>query len=257
MNAARPAIDFIEEGSGEPIVLLHAFPLDGNMWAEQKRELARSARVLVPDLRGFGRSAAVPPALTVDDHADDVAELLDRLAIKRVTLAGLSMGGYIALAFARRHRNRLARLALADTRAAPDSPEGRAARDANIALVEGEGVAALVERLLPKLLSKGAPEEIVTRVRQMAASQNAEGVKAALAAMRDRADSTTLVANLALPTAVIVGEADAISPPSEARAVAALVPGAELEIIPGAGHLSNLEAPAAFTAALRRLMGRA
>src|SRR6266540_2264250 len=99
MNAARPAIDFIEEGSGEPIVLLHAFPLDGNMWAEQKRELARSARVLVPDLRGFGRSAAVPPALTVDDHADDVAELLDRLAIKRVTLAGLSMGGYIALAW--------------------------------------------------------------------------------------------------------------------------------------------------------------
>src|SRR6266542_2131492 len=120
MNPARPALVITEEGTGEPIVLLHAFPLDAGMWAEQRRELSRSARVIVPDLRGFGRSAALPLAVTIDDHADDVCDLLDRLAIKRATLVGLSMGGYVALAFARRHPKRLARLALADTRAAAD-----------------------------------------------------------------------------------------------------------------------------------------
>jgi pimeloyl-ACP methyl ester carboxylesterase len=254
---SRADLSFEDTGKGEPLVLLHAFPLDRRMWLAQKDELAESARIIAPDLRGLGRSAELAPARSLDDHADDVAALLDKLRIERATIAGLSMGGYVALAFARRHAHRIARLALADTRSLPDSTEGRAARDQNIALVRTEGVAALVERMLPKLLSATASPDVVTRVRSLGNSQKPEGITAALAAMRDRPDSTAVLSTLSVPSTVIVGEVDAISLPDEARAMAALLPRAEVEVIPGVGHLSNLEAPDAFTTALRRLLGRA
>lgn len=242
-------------GNGEPVVLLHAFPLDGRMWEEQARELARQKRVIVPDLPGFGQSAEAP-ASSLDQMADEVARLLDGLGIERVTLAGLSMGGYAALAFARRHKARLMRLGLCDTRSVPDTPEGKKTRDDNIALVEREGVGAVVERMLPALLSSAAPLETRERVRAIGSSQAPAGVKAALAAMRDRPDATPLLAELDIPALVLVGADDAISPPAEAQAIAARLPRGELEVIPGAGRLSNLEKPAAFTAALARLLER-
>jgi pimeloyl-ACP methyl ester carboxylesterase len=253
---SRADLTFDDTGSGEPLVLLHAFPLDGRMWLAQKDELAGSARIIVPDLRGFGRSAELASARSIDEYADDVAALLDRLRIERATIVGLSMGGYVALALARLHPHRLSRLGLADTRSLPDSPEGRTARDQNIALVKSEGVGPLVERMLPKLLSAGASADVVTRVRSLGNSQKPAGVAAALAAMRDRPDSTALLAGLNIPATVIVGEADPISPPDEARAMGALLPRAEVEILPGVGHLANLEAPAAFSAVLRRLLAR-
>jgi pimeloyl-ACP methyl ester carboxylesterase len=253
---SRADLSFDDTGKGEPFVLLHAFPLDRRMWLAQKDELAQSARIIAPDLRGFGRSADLPVARSLEDHADDVAALLDKLRIERATIAGASMGGYVALAFARRHAHRIARLALADTRSLADSIEGRTARDQNIALVRTEGVPALVERMLPKLLGATASPDVVTRVRSLGNSQKPEGLTAALAAMRDRPDSTAVLSTLNVPSTVIVGEVDSISPPDEARAMAALLPRAEVEVIPGVGHLSNLEAPAAFTTALRRLLGR-
>src|SRR5258708_7458939 len=140
---SRADLCFDDTGRGEPLVLLHAFPLDGRMWLAQKDELAGSVRVIVPDLRGFGRSAELAPAHSMGEYADDVAALLDTLGIDRATIVGLSMGGYIALALARLHPHRLSRLGLADTRSLPDSVEGRAARDQNIALVKSEGVAPL------------------------------------------------------------------------------------------------------------------
>jgi 3-oxoadipate enol-lactonase len=252
----RGDLSFDDAGSGEPLVLLHAFPLDGRMWLAQRDELAGSFRVIVPDLRGFGRSAELAPARSIDDYADDVAALLDRLGIERATIAGLSMGGYVALALARRHPHRLSRLGLADTRSLADSPEGRTARDQNIALVRSEGVAPLVERMLPKLLGASASADVVTRVRSLGNSQKPAGVTAALAAMRDRPDSTALLSSLNIPAMVIVGEGDTISPPDEARAMGALLPRAEVEVIPGASHLANLEAPAAFSTAVRRLLAR-
>lgn len=242
-------------GNGDPIVLLHAFPLDGRMWDAQARELSRQTRVIVPDLPGFGRSAATP-ASSLDQMADEVARLLDTLGIERATIAGLSMGGYTAFAFARRHKSRLARLGLCDTRSVPDSAEGKKNRDANIALVEREGVGAVVERMLPALLSSAASTETRERVRAIGNSQAAAGLKAALAAMRDRSDATPSLAELDVPASVIVGADDAISPPAEAQAIAAKLPRGELEVIAGAGHLSNLEKPAAFTAALARLLER-
>jgi pimeloyl-ACP methyl ester carboxylesterase len=250
-------LSFDDAGKGDPLVLLHAFPLDGRMWLAQKDELAGEVRVIIPDLRGFGRSADLPAARTIDEHADDVATLLDRLHLERASIAGLSMGGYVALAFARRHPHRLRRLALADTRSLPDSKEGRAGRDQNIALAQSEGVAALVERMLPKLLGAKATSEMVTRVRSLGAAQQANGIIAALAAMRDRADSTPLLSSIPVPASVIVGDFDVVAPPDEARAMGALLPRAEVEVIPDVGHLANIEAPSTFTNALRRLMARA
>jgi len=253
---SRPLLSFDDKGSGEPLILLHAFPLDGRMWLAQRDELAGSARIIVPDLRGFGRLAELPPAQSIDDYADDVIALLDELRIDRATVVGLSMGGYVALALARRDPLRLARLGLADTRSLADSPEGRKGRDQNIALVKNEGVPPLVERLLPKLLSANASADVIERARSLGNSQKVAGVAAALAAMRDRPDSTGLLAGLHIPATVIVGEADSISPPDEARAMVALLPRAEVEVVPGVGHLSNLEAPAAFSTAIRRLLAR-
>jgi 3-oxoadipate enol-lactonase len=246
---------FADEGRGDPIVFLHAFPLDGSMWDAERAELAKSHRVIVPDLRGFGRSGQAPPPASLDEHADDVARMLDSLGVERATVVGLSMGGYIALALARRHPQRLSRLILADTRSQPDSAEGRRARDENMALVDREGVAALVERLLPKLLSANAPPAVVAQIRALGGRQTAAGLKSALAAMRDRPDATPFLASIAAPTTVIVGELDAISPPAEARAMAAALPAGQLVVIDGAGHLANLESPTAFMTALRRGLG--
>ena len=254
-NASRKKPYFVDDGSGDPIVLLHAFPLDGSMWDAERAELAKSYRVIVPDLSGFGRSAVASPPQSLDEHADDVVRIIDSLGIERATVAGLSMGGYIAFALARRHPKRLSRLILADTRAAPDSPEGRRGRDDNIALVQREGVAPLVERLLSKLLSANAPPAVVARVRALGNRQSAEALTSALAAMRDRPDSTPLLAGITIPALVIVGEADAISPLAEARAMADALPAGQLAVIDGAGHLANLESPAAFMAALHRGLG--
>src|SRR5258708_1916754 len=213
-----------DDGQGEPIVLVHAFPLDGRMWETQRSELVGIFRVIVPDLAGFGRSASAGARASLDAHADDVAHLFDILGIERATVVGLSMGGYIALAFARRHPKRLARLGLADTRAGTDSPEGKAARDQNIALVSKEGVAPLVERLRSKLLSPGASADVVALVRSLGAAQPPAALQAALAPMRNRADSSALLASLDVPVAVIVGDADAITPAEEARAMAPALP---------------------------------
>ena len=217
---------YTDEGRGDVIVLLHAFPVDGRMWAVQRRDLSRTHRVIAPDFAGFGGSATVSLRRSLDEHADDVARLLDALAIDRATIVGLSMGGYITFAFARRHPKRVARLVLADTKATPDTPEGRAARDQNIALVEKEGV------------------------REIGRSQRPDAVTAALAAMRDRPDSTPLLPQFDVPTAVIVGEDDSITPPSDAHAMADALPRAKLIVLPQAGHLANLEAPTEFTTAM-------
>jgi 3-oxoadipate enol-lactonase len=253
-NANQPY--FSDEGRGDAIVLLHAFPLDGSMWDAERAELARTHRVVVPDLRGFGRSAALPPPVSVDDHADDVVHILDGLGLERATFAGLSMGGYIAFAIARRHPARIARLILADTRAVPDAPEARRVRDEHIALVHREGVAALVERLLRKLLSEHASSEVVARVRALGGRQSAAAVTAALTALRDRPDASPLLGSITVPTSVIVGEADGISPPAEARGMADALAASDFTVIPRAGHLANLESPAAFVAAVRKCLAR-
>ena len=236
-------------GNGPALVLVHAFPFDSRMWRKASAALAGQRRVITPDMRGFGLSDLGSGDHSIADMADDVAALLDALKLPAATVGGMSMGGYVALAFARRHFDRLKALVLADTKAAADTPEARQGRDAAIALVETQGVAALLERQIPRLLSASASDSLRAEVRALGA-QPPDAVIAALRALRDRPDRTDELSAIAVPTLVMVGTQDVLSPPEEARTMAAAIPHARVAEIPGAAHLSNLENPDAFAAAL-------
>jgi pimeloyl-ACP methyl ester carboxylesterase len=247
------ALAYDSYGSGKPLVLLHAFPLDGRMWRQTAQALSGRCRVIVPDMRGFGESDLGQGDHSIADMADDVEALLDSLSIPRATVGGLSMGGYVALAFAARHPARLERLILADTRAAADSDAARAGRAEALALVEKAGVAAFVERQLGALLSPAASEAVRSDTRSLG-NQTPGAVCAGIRALRDRPDRQADLAAIACPTLVLVGKEDRISPPAEMAGIASAIPGAHLIEIASAGHLSNLENPAAFVAAIENFI---
>ncbi len=259
MRAALPGgmtIAWEEAGEGAPPVLfVHGYPLDRALWAAQLEGLHRH-RLLAPDLRGFGDSATSnPPALSIDQHADDLANFLDRLEIGRAVVVGLSMGGYVALAMAERHRDRLAGLVLVDTRAGADDAAGRAGRDATIATINGGGGRDVVRGLAPRLFTADTPASVRDPVVARMEAIPPEGLVAALGAMRDRPDRSDLLPTLAgLPTLVLVGSDDRITPPAEARAMAGAIPGAELVVVEGAGHLTPVERPEAVNDALQRFL---
>ena len=246
-------VAYDDVGTGLPVVLLHAFPLDREMWAPQLSALAGAGfRGLAPDLPEFGRSTPGSEAFNIDRGADVVADFLEALGVAKAVVGGLSMGGYVAMAFARLHPGRLRGLILADTRAAPDNTEARVKRDRLIADVHGFGPSAAVDAMLPKLLSdhtRTAHPAVVETVRRIGLRQSATGLIAGLYALRDRPDATPGLEGVTVPTLVLVGEHDAVTPPLAAARIAANVRGSELAHIPGAGHLSNIENPAAFNAA--------
>ncbi|MEO6713022.1 MAG: alpha/beta hydrolase [Mycobacteriales bacterium] len=252
-------LHLIETGSGAPLVLLHAFPLNSSMWAAQVEALGDSWRVICPDQRGFGGSllpdADVDAAPSLDALADDLAELLDARRISEpVVLAGLSMGGYVVMAFWRRHRERVRALVLADTKASADSPEAAAGRERIAAeVVSAASSAQLVDELTPTLLGSTTRSErplVLGRVKALVESAPPDAVAWAQRAMAARPDSFADLRTVDVPALVIVGVEDAISPPADARAMADAMPGARLVQIPAAGHLSAIEAPDDFNAAL-------
>ncbi len=235
------------------LLLIHGFPLDSAMWEMQMQELPDVARIVAPDLRGHGRSDAVPGPYSMKLFSDDIAGLLDYLNIDGpVVVGGLSMGGYIALDFYRRYPERVAGLILAATRAGADSEEGKAARDAAIATARAEGTAPIVAGMLPKLMAPASYEddEIVEFVTEIMEGASQEGVIGALAAMRDRPDSTPTLAEIDVPTLIVHGAEDKIIPLSEAQAMADAIPDAHLVVVPDAGHLPNLEQPDIFNDAV-------
>jgi pimeloyl-ACP methyl ester carboxylesterase len=250
-------VAYDESGTGRPLVLLHAFPLSREMWKPQMDGLAGDFRVLAPDLPGFGGSAGFTDGPSVDGMATAVAEFLDAANVTEpVALGGLSMGGYVALAFARKYPDRLRALILADTRAEPDDEAGKANRDKMIAFAGEHSAADVIEQMMPKMISaetQSQRPEIVAEVRRIAGAQAIGGIVNALKALRDRHDARPGLADITVPTLVIVGADDALTPPALSRDLAVHVRGV-LEIIPGAGHLSNLEKPAEFTAAVRRFL---
>jgi pimeloyl-ACP methyl ester carboxylesterase len=241
-------------GSGPPIVLLHAFPLARAMWRPQTQALQSRYRVIAPDLPGFGNSGAFTGAPSVETMADAVAALLDALAVSEpIVLGGLSMGGYVALAFARRHARRLRGLILADTRAEADSAEARANRDRTIAFARQHTAADVIEQMLPKLLGDTTRAQrplAADEVRRISMAQPIDGFVAALQALRDRPDATAGLAAISVPTLVLVGSEDTLTPPAVAQTLAAEIRGATLVTIAEAGHLSNLERPEQFNAAV-------
>ena len=244
-------------GEGPAVLFVHGYPLDRTLWQHQLGALTGFRRI-APDLRGLGLSDAPDLGYSMATYADDLAALLDALHADQVVLCGLSMGGYIALEFARRYRSRLRGLVLMDTRAEGDSPEGRKGREGAMQLAREKGAAAIAAQMLPKLFAANAAAtmpQAVERVRVMMEAAPVKGIVGALGAMRDRSDSISFLGELAgLPTVVVVGEQDQLTPPAAARTLADGIPGATLSVIPGAGHLPPVEQPLATTRVLAEFL---
>src|SRR5262245_6795087 len=237
-----------DRGSGPATVLLHPFPFARSVWAGIDDALAAHRRVITVDARGFGASAPAGP-FAIADLADDLAALLDRLGVARATVLGMSMGGYAALAFAARHRERLSALVLADTRAAADSAEARAGRAAALATIAAAGPAAYLAGSLARQLSPDAPPARVAHLRARAETR-AANLRAGIEALRDRPDRSGELGAIACPTLVVCGTDDQITPAAEMKQIAAAIAGAHFVPIAGAGHLSHIEAPGAFLQAV-------
>ncbi|MFI5227693.1 MAG: alpha/beta fold hydrolase, partial [Gemmatimonadales bacterium] len=241
-------IAFDDIGSGLPVVFLHAFPLNRTMWEPQIGAFVGECRCIPIDCRGLGESAAAPP-YSMDGYADDVAGVLDTLQIERAVVVGLSMGGYIAFAFWRRHRHRVRAFVLSDTRAVADTIESVAKRRELIEIAETQGSAGVANAQIAELISPSTRDkrpDTYDAMHRMIAQAPADGIIGAIEAMIERPDSTPTCRTIDVPTLVIVGEEDAVTPTADARAIHSAIAGSRLEIIGQAGHLSNVERPAAF-----------
>lgn len=241
--------------SATPLALLHPFPLDAGFWSAVAPLLAADRPLLTPEFPGLGAAAAAAGA-GVDAAADEVAALIARGAPGgRAAVCGLSLGGYVALSLAVRHPERVAALVLADTRAEADTPEARQGRLDGAARVRAEGLSGFLDELLPRLVAAG-DHAALTGARAIADRQSPEGVAAVLEALAARADRVADLPAVAAPTLVVVGEADGLTPPPFSETLAHAIPDAELAVIPGAGHLTALERPEEFAAAVAGFLRR-
>jgi len=249
-------LGYDDHGVGLPIIFLHAFPLNRSMWTGLTTALLKEQRfrLVTLDWRGFGESNLYDHVSTMEQFADDVAALMDTLGMQQAVLCGLSMGGYAAFAFLRKYPERLRGLVLCDTRPGADTAEAQANREQVARLVEEQGVEPFADLQLPKLLSEYTRQhnsEVERRVRQMINSATPAGIAAASRGMALRADSTGSLTTITCPTLVVVGEYDGLTPPAVAQAYASSIPGTQVDVVPLAGHLSNLEQPEAFLEAVR------
>ena len=242
------AIAYDDVGTGLPVVFLHAFPLNRTMWDPQVGALVAECRCIAIDMRGLGESAPAEP-YSVERYADDVVGVLDALQIERAVFVGLSLGGYVAFALWRRHRDRVRALVLADTRAAADTRDGITRRRHLIELAESQGSIAVANVQIAGLVGKTTREkrpDIYDATHRMMAQAPVEGIIGGLEALMARPDSTATCETISVPTLVVVGEEDAITPVKEARRLQESIPGSRIEVLQQAGHLSSLERPAAF-----------
>ena len=245
-------------GEGLPLLLIHGYPLSRQLWKRQISGLDDTAQIIAPDLRGHGESDPLPGPYSVDMLAEDCHALLEALGITQpVVVCGLSMGGYVSLAFYRKYASRVKGLILAATRAGADSPEGKAGRDKAVQLAQQSGAGAIAEGMLGKMLAPQtytAQPAVVEQAKEIMLSASVAGISGALLAMRDRPDSTPLLSQIRCPTLVIHGAEDQLIPAKEAEATQAAIPNARLALLPGAGHLLNMEQPAAFNQAVRQFL---
>ncbi len=251
-------ISHTDDGHGLPLVFLHGYPLSRGAWQKQIDALRSSYRVIAPDLRGFGDSDTQPGPTTMSQFAADVHDLLQQLTTGPVVLIGHSMGGYVALAFARQFPEMLCGLVLVGTKAGPDTAEGAAGRRAAAEKVKAEGVQVVVEAMahkMPAAANKDA--NMIGQVRGFMAQARPEGVIGALLGMAERPDATALLAQIAVPTLVITGANDTLIPPKESETLAHAIRGAQLKVIPHAGHLVAFERSDEFNHALKEWLNRA
>lgn len=260
------SVRFQDSGRGEPLLLLHAFPLSAALWRPQLASVPDGWRIIAPDLRGFGGSARhvvdrgtriEVPARSMDDYARDALALLDWLSIDRAVVGGLSMGGYVTFALCRLQPARVRALVLADTRAEADTDEGRRNREAMLASLEASGPSAVADAMMPKMLapSTGRDQPQVARfVRDLIETADAAAIADAIRCLMTRPDSTTSLSALRVPVQLIVGREDALTPVALHESMQSHVPDAALTVIEGAGHLSNLEQPDVFNRTLSRFL---
>ena len=244
---------YTDLGAGPPIVLIHGYPFNRSLWTEQAEVLRSRHRVVAPDLRGFGESDSSEGTATMSRMADDIASLMDALEIERAVIAGLSMGGYVALAFARMFPARVGALVLADTRAQADTEEGKQTRSQQAEKALSEGMAGIADAMLPKLLTPETVSkrpELVKRVRDMMLKTKPEGAAAALLGMAERDDQTEFISTIQAPALIIVGREDAITPVADSEKMQSRIEGSRLVVIENAGHVSNLEQTEQFNDAL-------
>jgi 3-oxoadipate enol-lactonase len=250
------AIEYRDEGEGRPIVWIHGYPLASAIFEAQFA--IRGVRHLAPDLPGFGGSES-RPALTIDDYALLVLRLLDELGIERAVFGGVSMGGYVAMAIARRAKHRLAGLILIDTRETPDTAEAREGRYTAIETVRKEGTRPVIESMLPKMLTTKTIENdtpAASTARSVMQAASPEGVISALAAMAERPDASDVISTIDAPLLIVVGEHDSLTPRSDAERMHAAAAESTLVVLPGAAHLSNLEQPGPFNDAVQLFLSK-
>ena len=245
---------YADQGSGPAIILLHGYPLCRTMWQPQVKALSGVGfRVVAPDLRGFGRSALPPGPVTMDAYADDVIALMDELGLGRAVVVGMSMGGYVLFNLLERYPKRLAGAVFSVTRAAADDAAGKLRRSAlaqEVAEGRPQAVVDAFKEILFAPQTLVAHPDLVARVRGWLEATAPEGLIGGLLAMRDRRDALALLVSIEVPVLVIGAELDRAVPVEHARAIAAGIPGAHLTILPGVGHMANLEAPDAFNGLL-------
>ena len=255
-------LGYSDNGAGQPVVMLHGFPLDHSMWAPQIAALSPHCRVIAPDLRGFGQSTLAlgdpEHGVEMQRYADDVNLLLDQIGVTEpVILCGFSMGGYILWQFLRRYPERVRAIVLCDTRAGADSADGKAGREQSAQEVMHSGVDSLVKGMLPKLLSKATltqRPEVVGQVAGIMRASDPLAVAAALRGMARREDFTARLAAITQPALVLVGAEDAISSSAEMRGISEAIPHAQFVEIADAGHMTTLENPAAVSESLLRFI---
>lgn len=249
---------YSDEGTGHPMLFIHGYPLSRKIWEPQFNNLSDFVRLIAPDLRGHGESENIPGPYTMELLAEDLAALLDALEIRtKIVLCGLSMGGYVALAFQRKYGDRIAAMVLTATRAAPDSAEGKAARDQAAESAKKSGIEPIIEGLLPKLLAPESYKDdpaLVERLGEIMRATSLEGVLGALEGMKVRPDARPDLEKFEFPTLILHGQEDQIIPIQEAKDMQAALPRGRLQLIPRAGHLLNMEQPALFNAAIRSFL---
>ena len=245
--------------SAGTLLLIHGFPLSARMWEPQFALAAEGWRIIAPHLRGFDGGADDHPAASVDDYVGDIVDLLDTLHIHDAVVGGLSMGGYVAFALWRLAPTYIRGLVLADTKSQADTPEGVEGRKRMLALVREKGVSAVADEMLPKLIGESTRRDnpaIVDTVRAMILGNSTDAIAGAITAMMTRPDATPLLSTIRVPTLVLVGEEDTLTPPAMSESINKAVSDTELVLISKAGHMSNLEQPEAFNGALARFLSR-
>ncbi|MCG6155519.1 alpha/beta fold hydrolase [Rubinisphaera margarita] len=247
-----------DRGAGDPLLFVHGFPLNSSMWQAQLEFFESRYRVIAPDLRGFGSSKGAASLVTMQDYADDLAELLKEMKIlEPVTFCGLSMGGYIAWQFAERHPHQMKRLILCDTKATADPEAARLQRLELADRVEREGSEFFVDTMLKKIFAPAtfaSQPELVDSFRKLILNTDPQAIAGASRGMAERPDFTERVGGITVPTLLLCGSDDTLTPPDQMEQLAGMMYKAEFHLIPGAGHMAPVENPQAVNEVIARFL---